>query len=203
MAKERLSRSDKGVMALVHSFMKDGMGLSPKTITLVMKRIRDQGEFGNMKNHMRGLSGSTYKRINQAIDMAEEDAAKMSKGKPEEGKEEGKEEAAEKDVEAAETQKPKAKEEVKESFLHYLINETGTEAYDDSGEVDYTGSDDEKLTSRQLQQKKKQMMSDPQRKSLDKKMSTASTPQEKIAAENKRHQLAIKKIRQAGNKGTE
>ena len=203
MAKERLSRSDKGVMALVHSFMKDGMGLSPKTITLVMKRIRDQGEFGNMKNHMRGLSGSTYKRINQAIDMAEEDTTKMSKGKPEEGDDD----AAEKDVEAAVDQKPKekpkAKEEVKESFLHYLINETGTEAYDDSGEVDYTGSSDEKLTSRQLQQKKKQMMANPERKNLDKKMRTAGTPQEKIAAEKKRHQLAIQKIRQAGNKGTE
>jgi len=117
MAKERLSRSDKGVTALVHSFMKDGMGLSPKTISLVMKRIRDQGELAQMKNHMRGLGGSTYKRINQAMDMAEEDVAKMSKGKKEDDQEE---KAAPDKAEANDETEVK---EGKFTFMHHLLNE--------------------------------------------------------------------------------
>jgi hypothetical protein len=148
MAKERLSRSDGGISSLVRAFMKSGMGLSAKTIDMVMKRIVDSGEFATMKNHVRGLSGSTHKRINQSIDMAEEDAAKMKKsgGNDEESKEE----------------KPKEKKEVKEgkiSFMDHLLNEVGTEAIDDTGAVTMDVNpedlrDPDKKRAAQLQQRK-------------------------------------------------
>jgi len=126
MAKERLSRSDSGIDALVRAFMKDGMGLTPKTISLMMKRIVDSGEFADMKNHIRNLSGSTHKRINQAIDMAEEDAAK-NKSKSKRREEPEKEEGAEPEDE----KKPEEKKEVKEgklTFMNHLLNEVGTAA---------------------------------------------------------------------------
>jgi hypothetical protein len=156
MAKERLSRSDSGITSLIRTFMKSGMGLSAKTIDLIMKRIVDSGEFAPMKSHIRGLSGSTHKRINQAIDMAEEDAMKMKKspGKDEEPKEEKPEEK---------------KEEVKEgkmTFMNHLLNEVGTEAMDDTGAVTMDVNpedlrDPDKKRAAMLQQRKNK--SKPQR----------------------------------------
>ena len=143
MAKERLSRSDKGVIALVRSFMKDGMGLSPETIGLVIKRIRDSGEFASTKNHLRGLSGSTYKRINQAIDMAEEDAAKMQKNDTKEEEPE-KEEQPEEKAPVKKEEKPEEKKEVKESFMSYLLSEVNVRDIAQQ-EIEATGDKKERM----------------------------------------------------------
>lgn len=143
MAKERLSRSDSGVNALVRAFMEECMGLTPKTISLMMKRIVDSGEFAAMKSHVRGLSGSTHKRINQAIDMAEEDNTKNQKAPT---KSEADEDASEMDADKASGDK-KEKKDVKEgtmTFMNHLLNEVNVRAIVQD-ELDATGGKDERM----------------------------------------------------------
>jgi len=172
--KTREAKSDTGILSLVKEMMSKGFGLSPETVTKCLKIVRAQGELAQMKLHVRGLSGGTYKRFNQALDMAEKDLAKKQASGEEE-----KEEA------------PEKKENVKEStFLKYLMTELA-----DAGDVDYTGTDDSKLDARQKAAKRQQMKDAPTKRRLDKEMGGADTMQKKIAAENKRHQMAIKKIR--------
>ena len=179
MAKERTSRSDRGVMAFARDFFKEALGLSDDMATNIMNRIKERGELADMKRHVRNLPGDVYKRFNLVLDMAEEKAEKEAP------KDEGKPEEAPKE-------KPEEKKEMKESFMNYLLNEIGTEATDDTGAVTMDVApedirDPEKRKEAMLRQRKMKMG----------KGQEATMIQKKI----KELQARLKAIRSGGDAG--
>ena len=96
MAKEREGRSERGVTNFIRSLCKDGMGLSNETVDRVLKIIKNAGELSQAKKHIRTMGGMTYKRFNQALDMAEEADAKE---RGDSGEEKVEDKSAEKKVE--------------------------------------------------------------------------------------------------------
>lgn len=119
MAKERASRSDRGVTVFTKDFFKYVLGLSDKTVKELMSKIQNRGEMATMKKAIRDLSGDTYKRLNMALDMAEEVAMAGSE-------EESDDEDVKKDEPKKEAKKDEKEEkDVKEgyTFMRHLLNE--------------------------------------------------------------------------------
>ena len=109
MAATRKTRSDPGILALVRALMQEVLGLNADTTSKIMRIIRSSGQLQDMKQNMRSLNALAYRRLNHAIDIIEKQEKRETK----------KEEADEKNNNS----KVAKKEEVKESFINYLLNE--------------------------------------------------------------------------------
>lgn len=119
MAKEREGRSDTGMTSFAKSIMTKGLGLTSKLADNLLDRIGQNGELQAMKSHLRKLSGDTYKRFNNALDMAEEAQSSSD--------DEGSDEKEDEDTEMKANKKDDGeKKNVKESFISHLLNEVGT-----------------------------------------------------------------------------
>ena len=70
--KSRTSRSDEGIMALANSVFKNIFGLTDETSARMMKIIRNQGQFQDLKNTVRTMSGVAHRRLNDVINMAQQ-----------------------------------------------------------------------------------------------------------------------------------
>ncbi len=66
----RTSRSDEGVIALIDAVFKDIFGLSDETASRMLKIIKNQGQWQDLKVSVRTLSGVAYRRLNDVINMA-------------------------------------------------------------------------------------------------------------------------------------
>lgn len=70
----RSSRSDQGIVALATAVLKSIFGLSDETSARVMKLVHNQGQFQDLKNNIRMMSGVAHRRLNDVIDMADQRA---------------------------------------------------------------------------------------------------------------------------------
>ncbi len=66
----RTSRSDEGVLALTNSVFQHVLGLNDETRSRMLKIIRNQGQWQDLKLSLRQLSGVAYRRLNDVINMA-------------------------------------------------------------------------------------------------------------------------------------
>lgn len=80
----RTTRSDRGVVSLATDVLTDLFGLSQETADEVMNYIRAHGEYSDMKRNLRNLSGTTYNRLNQVLDLAQGDRDMAGEEMPEE-----------------------------------------------------------------------------------------------------------------------
>ncbi|KKL91276.1 hypothetical protein LCGC14_1896320 [marine sediment metagenome] len=69
---KRTSRSDEGVLALIDAVFKDIFGLNDETASRIMKMIKNQGQWQDLKVSVRTLSGVAYRRLNDVINMAQQ-----------------------------------------------------------------------------------------------------------------------------------
>ena len=67
---QRTSRSDEGVLALIDAVFKDIFGLNDETASRILKIIKNQGQWQDLKVSVRTLSGVAYRRLNDVINMA-------------------------------------------------------------------------------------------------------------------------------------
>ncbi len=67
---ERKGRSEPSIRAVQNSILRDLLGLSEEASSHVKRVIRSQGEWADMKRHLRRLSGTTWARLNMVLDMA-------------------------------------------------------------------------------------------------------------------------------------
>lgn len=70
----RTSRSDEGVLALIDAVFKDIFGLNDETASRIMKMIKNQGQWQDLKVSVRSLTGVAYRRLNDVINMARQKA---------------------------------------------------------------------------------------------------------------------------------
>ncbi len=78
--RERKGRSEPSIRAVQTSILRDLLGLSEETSLRIKRIIRSQGEWADMKRHLRRLSGTTWVRLNTVLDMASldvDDSEKM------------------------------------------------------------------------------------------------------------------------------
>ncbi|KKM14188.1 hypothetical protein LCGC14_1708670, partial [marine sediment metagenome] len=68
--RERKGRSEPSIRAVQTSILRDLLGLSEETSLRIKRIIRSQGEWADMKRHLRRLSGTTWVRLNTVLDMA-------------------------------------------------------------------------------------------------------------------------------------
>ncbi len=69
---QRTSRSDEGVLALIDAVFKDIFGLNDETASRMLKIIKNQGQWQDLKVSVRTLSGVAYRRLNDVINMAQQ-----------------------------------------------------------------------------------------------------------------------------------
>ena len=168
---------EQSAMGVSKKVLQDLLGLDPKTTENVIRIIKNGGHLPELKTQImrRRIGTRAMALLGKTLEIANEELAKNKKPEAKDDK--------------APEKKEEPKKEVKESFMKYLLSELA------GSEVDYTGTDDEQLTAQQKAQKAKQMRDNPEKKRLDKQTRMADTTQELIAAENKRHQLALQKIK--------
>jgi len=167
-------------VSIAKRVLRDFLGLDAGAIEKVVRVIKSEGMLPELKTQVmrRRVGPRAMTLLNKSLEAAAEVMAKNKEGE---------------DVADEAPEKREEKKEVKEStFLKFLMTEM-----EEDNTVDYTGTDDSKLDARQKAAKRKQLKDDPTKRRLDKEMSGADTMQKKIAAENKRHQMAIKKIKDA------
>ena len=66
----RTSRSDEGILELTNAVFKDIFDLSDETTSRIIRIIRNQGQWFDLKNSVRTLSGVAHRRLNDVINMA-------------------------------------------------------------------------------------------------------------------------------------
>ena len=66
----RTSRSDEGILELTTAVFKDIFDLSEETTSRMIRIIRNQGQWFDLKNSVRTLSGVAHRRLNDVINMA-------------------------------------------------------------------------------------------------------------------------------------
>ena len=198
MAKERTGRSDKGVVAFMHDFFREALGLSEDMSNNIIARIKERGEWASMKKHVRSLHGDTYKRFNLALDMAEEQKEEEAAPKEKmDAEEKPEEKSPEKKEDKPKEKAEEKKEEVKESFMSYLLNEVTARDVAQS-KMDIAGEKPERL--------KRARMGDPQlRKELQKDFEERTKSDDpldrQIAQVEKRLALLRMKKKQASGQG--
>jgi len=67
----RTSRSDEGIIDLANSVFKEIFGLTPETTSRMMKIIKNQGEWMQLKQSVRTMSGVAHRRLNDVINMSQ------------------------------------------------------------------------------------------------------------------------------------
>lgn len=70
--KLRTSRSDEGILALANSVFKNIFGLTDETTSRMIRIIKNQGQFQDLKISVRTLSGVAHRRLNDVINMAQQ-----------------------------------------------------------------------------------------------------------------------------------
>jgi hypothetical protein len=66
----RTSRSDEGILALTNSVLHDILGLRDETRSLILKIIRNQGQWQDLKIAVRQMPGVAHRRLNDVINMS-------------------------------------------------------------------------------------------------------------------------------------
>ncbi len=66
----RTSRSDEGILELTNAVFKDIFALNDETTSRIIRIIRNQGQWFDLKNSVRTLSGVAHRRLNDVINMA-------------------------------------------------------------------------------------------------------------------------------------
>jgi len=70
--KSRTSRSDEGILALTNSVFKHIFGLSDETTSRMVKIVKNQGQWQDLKISVRTLSGVAHRRLNDVVNMAQQ-----------------------------------------------------------------------------------------------------------------------------------
>ncbi len=70
----RTSRSDEGILELTNAVFKDIFDLTDETTSRIIRIIRNQGQWFDLKNSIRTLSGVAHRRLNDVINMARQAA---------------------------------------------------------------------------------------------------------------------------------
>lgn len=66
----RTSRSDEGILSLTNAVLNDIFGLNDETKSRVLKIIRNQGQWQDLKLAIRQMPGVAHRRLNDVINMA-------------------------------------------------------------------------------------------------------------------------------------
>ena len=66
----RTSRSDEGILSLTNSVLNDIFGLNDETKSRILKIIRNQGQWQDLKLAIRQMPGVAHRRLNDVINMA-------------------------------------------------------------------------------------------------------------------------------------
>ena len=68
----RTSRSDEGILSLTNAVFQHILGLNDETRSRMLKIIRNQGQWQDLKVSIRQLSGVAHRRLNDVINMAQD-----------------------------------------------------------------------------------------------------------------------------------
>ena len=68
----RTTRSDEGILSLTNAVFTDIFGLSEETTSRILKIIRNQGQWQDLKISIRQMSGVSHRRLNDVINMAQQ-----------------------------------------------------------------------------------------------------------------------------------
>jgi hypothetical protein len=66
----RTSRSDEGILSLTNAVLNDVFGLNDETKSRILKIIRNQGQWQDLKLAIRQMPGVAHRRLNDVINMA-------------------------------------------------------------------------------------------------------------------------------------
>jgi hypothetical protein len=70
--RSRTSRSDEGILSLTNAVFQHVLGLKDETRSRILKIIRNQGQWQDLKVSIRQLSGVAHRRLNDVINMAQD-----------------------------------------------------------------------------------------------------------------------------------
>ena len=117
----RTSRSDEGILALVNSVLQDVLGLNEETRSRMIKIIRNQGQWFDLKNTIRKLPSVAHRRLNDVINMSRSATTDVDTRNGESDNEfVDQEQEGQYDEEG---RRPQYGESQKVTFAGYLINE--------------------------------------------------------------------------------
>lgn len=66
----RTSRSDEGILSLTNAVLNDVFGLNDETKSRILKIIRNQGQWQDLKLSIRQMPGVAHRRLNDVINMS-------------------------------------------------------------------------------------------------------------------------------------
>lgn len=72
MPTSRTSRSDEGILSLTNSVLQHILGLNDETRSRILKIVRNQGQWQDLKVAVRSLSGVAHRRLNDVVNMAQD-----------------------------------------------------------------------------------------------------------------------------------
>lgn len=169
-------RGDAGIVNFFNDTLKTIFGLSNESVERIRNLVRSQGELQDLKNAVRQIDSSSYKRLNAIIDDIRAEHQEKDTSEEEDTSTDDTDDEQEKDV----------KENENLSFLNYLMEFNNREASKQLNRNRQQRTQDARRSDSQQNQKTKQEIdrlersSDPEERELAKRMKRTAQQQKKV-----------------------